>query len=248
MTFALGARGIHGVVLDIEGTTTPIAYVYDVLFPYARSHLRGFLDAHFAGSELDEAARLLRAEWEDDAARAENPPDWRDMERDAHLACLGDYAMWLMERDRKSRGLKLLQGMIWAEGYADGTLHGEVFPDVPAALERWHRARLAVAIYSSGSVQAQESLFSTTPAGDLTRYIGYFFDTEVGPKRSSESYRRISRSLDVPGRELLFISDVGAELEAARGAEFQTLLCVRPGNSVEISRDDEVISTFDDLA
>jgi enolase-phosphatase E1 len=247
VTVALGERGVRGVVLDIEGTTTPIAFVYDALFPYARSHLRPYLDAHFAASDLDEVARLLRAEWEDDVERGEGPPDWRDVERDAHLACLAAYALWLMHRDRKSPGLKLLQGLIWAEGYADGSLRGEVFPDVPPALERWHRDRLTIAIYSSGSVQAQQLLFSTTPAGDLTRFIGHFFDTGVGPKQSPDSYTEIAKSLGLPGRHLLFISDVGVELEAAREAEFQTLLCIRPGNSAEISSRDEVIRSFDEI-
>jgi enolase-phosphatase E1 len=245
--FSLRARGILGVVLDIEGTTTPISYVYDVLFPYARAHIRAFLEEHLDSATLDEALRLLRDEWEGDVARGLNPPDMKDLDRDARLTCLVRYAEWLMDRDRKSSGLKLLQGRIWEGGYADGTLHGQVFPDVPMAMERWHSYGISVSIYSSGSVLAQRLLFGSTPYGDLTRFIGHYFDTEVGPKKDTESYRRIGSALKREPAELLFISDVAAELDAAANAGLVTLLCIRPGNNAEIGVRQEVIRSFDEI-
>ena len=157
--------------------------------------------------------RLLKQEWEDDAAA-------RHESTDAKIRRSGStgYARWLMRQDRKSPGLKLLQGLVWEGGYADGSLRGSVYPDVPPALSRWRDAGLAIAIYSSGSVLAQRLLFSTTTYGDLTIFIERYFDTGVGPKREAASYERIASTMALPPSELLFVSDVIAELEAARDA------------------------------
>ena len=163
MTISLRTRGVRGLVLDIEGTTTPVGFVYDVLFPYAREHISSFVHSHDGQPVLHEPIRVLEREWKEDVARGTNPPDIKDD--------VVAYARWLMDQDRKSPGLKLLQGLIWEGGYADGSLHGDVYPDVPPALERWRDAGLAIAIYSSGSVLAQRLIFSTTTYGDLTRFI-----------------------------------------------------------------------------
>jgi enolase-phosphatase E1 len=203
VTFSLSEHGVRGVVLDIEGTTTPMAFVHDVLFPYARAHLRDFLDA-------DVAARMAS----------------------------------LMDHDSKSPELKELQGKIWARGYADGTLRGEVFADVPPALERWHAAGIDLAIYSSGSVQAQQLLFGNTKSGDLTPHFAHFFDTAVGAKRSRDSYARIADAMHHTPKMLLFVSDVAEELDAARGAGFHVLLCVRPGNGPQSTNGRDVIHDF----
>ena len=224
MTISLRERGVRGVVLDIEGTTTPASFVTDTLFPYADEHLPSYLASHAGQAELEEALDLLSQEWEDDVARGTNPPP-----RDATHWVTG-YARWLMRQDRKSPGLKLLQGLIWKGGYADGSLRGSVYPDVPPALSRWREAGLAIAIYSSGSVLAQQLLFSTTAYGDLTRFVEQYFDTGVGPKREAASYERIAGAMALPPAELLFVSDVIAELEAARGAGMQALHCLRDGD------------------
>ena len=160
---------------------------------------------------------------------------------------LAAYVEWLMDRDRKSPGLKLLQGKIWARGYTDGTLRGEVFPDVPPALERWRFAGISLAIYSSGSVQAQHMLFGTTKFGDLTLRFAHFFDTAVGPKRSRESYERIASEMKQPPGALLFLSDVTEELDAARAAGLQTVLCVRPGNAPHTPGSGDEIRSFDEI-
>ena len=132
-----------------------------------------------------------------------------------------------MDQDRKSTGLKSLQGKIWEEGYRSGELKGEVYPDVLPALERWRKQGIDIAIFSSGSVQAQRSLFRNSVAGDLTRFIRAYFDTTTGPKREPESYGRIAAALERSPPEVLFVSDIAAELDAARAAGMQTALCVR---------------------
>ena len=145
-------------------------------------------------------------------------------------------------------GSQGLQGEIWRSGYRSGELRGQVFPDVPAALERWCARQLDVCIYSSGSVLAQQLLFQTTDAGDLTRFLTGYYDTGIGPKASPDSYRRIAGALDAPAERLLFISDVTGELDAARGAGFQTLLCVRPSNPAARDHSHPVIHTFDEIS
>lgn len=238
MTISLRERGVRGLLLDIEGTTTPVSFVYDVLFPYALEHLSSYVASHVGQPELDEPTQLLRQEWEDDVARGTQPPS-----RDSSPRWVVDYAAWLMQLDRKSPGLKLLQGRIWEGGYADGSLRGDVYPDVPPALARWRDQALAVAIYSSGSVLAQRLLFSTTAYGDLTRFIGQYFDTGVGPKREAESYERIATAMSLPPPSLLFVSDVIAELEAARGVGMQVVHCVREADNSTAN----AVRSFDEI-
>lgn len=233
------------ILLDIEGTTTPISYVYDVLFPYARRALLPYVEAHLDDDQVREALVHLRKEWREDVARGEQPPAWRedarapkgnakgngkaDNDRHARIEPIVAYAKWLMDRDRKGFGLKALQGHITRQGYEDGSLKGEVYPDVPVAFERWRAAGIRLAIFSSGSAMAQQMLFRTTSYGDMTRYLGHFFDTTVGTKRAPESYRTIASQLGCDPERVLFISDVSAELDAARGAGCDTRLCVRGG-------------------
>ncbi|HEV8346692.1 MAG TPA: acireductone synthase [Vicinamibacterales bacterium] len=229
---------VRAILLDIEGTTTPIAFVYEVLFPYARAHFREYLQ----GARDSELIGLLEQEWRDDVNRG--APVFSDRSIDS----LASYIEWLMDRDRKSPGLKRLQGLVWQRGYRDGELKGDVFDDVPPALERWRTRGIDVAIYSSGSVLAQQLLFSTTPFGDLTRYISDFFDTSSGAKTSSGSYARIAAALGRSTEQVLFVSDVTAEVDAARSAGCQVALSVRPGNAPQhVSEGLRVVHTFDEL-
>jgi len=235
-------------LLDIEGTTTPIAFVYSVLFPYARAHLRDYLREHLGDDDARDAARLLREEWTADAARGTDIPAWPNATSAERLAGLETYAEWLMDRDRKSPGLKLLQGQVWERGYEDATLRGAVFPDVPAALAKWRAAGVDVAIYSSGSELAQRLLFGTTAHGDLTRLLTAFFDTAVGGKTFAGSYKRIAAALQHEPKHILFISDVMRELMAAREAGMQVVLCIRPGNPAQEPDDSVgVIHSFEEL-
>jgi enolase-phosphatase E1 len=247
LTFRLHDRDVQAVVLDIEGTTTPIAFVYDVLFPFARAHLRDYLRQHFDDENVREARRLLRAEWSGDVTCAEQPPPWPDDGTDLQVACVAAYVEWLMDRDRKSTGLKLLQGLIWEEGYRAGGLTADLFPDVPPALHRWRDAQLDVAMYSSGSQLAQRLLFGYTRYGDLTGLISRFFDTTVGAKISPDSYRRIADQLGCAAHRIVFVSDVVRELDAASAAGWQTVLSVRPGNAAQPEHSFPVIQSFDQI-
>jgi len=153
-----------------------------------------------------------------------------------------------MDRDRKSTGLKSLQGKIWEEGYRSRELRSEVYPDVPPALERWRRRGVDIAIYSSGSVQAQRSLFSNASVGDLGGFISGYFDTTTGPKTAPDSYTRIAAALHRSPSEVLFVSDVAAELDAARTAGMRTALCMRTPGRAPSTSVHPVIHGFDQLA
>jgi len=202
--------GIRAILLDIEGTTTPIEFVHQVLFPYARARVHDYLE--------QEDIALLAAEYSAEP-RSADLPAWNPEA----------YVYWLMDRDRKSTALKALQGRIWEAGYRVGDLKGkgEVYPDVRPALERWHAAGTTIAIFSSGSVLAQRNLFANTTAGDLSPFLSGYFDTTTGPKRDARSYRQIAATLRLEPRDMLFISDVAVELDAAREAGMRTTLCVR---------------------
>jgi enolase-phosphatase E1 len=208
-------------LLDVEGTTSPISLVYEQLFPYARRHLRAFLQQHASEAQADLAllAEENRAETAADAPRIGA----------GQIADAAAYLLWLMDRDRKSTALKALQGRVWKSGFEAGELVGTVFPDVPEALARWSR-EAKVAIYSSGSVEAQKLLFRHSSAGDLTPYISAYFDTRTGPKTSSNSYRAIAAAMNVATSEIFFVSDSLRELDPAREAECMTRLSVREGN------------------
>jgi enolase-phosphatase E1 len=238
---------ISTVLLDIEGTTTPIDFVYKTLFPYARARSEEFIARHHA----DEEVRAIVSELFGERAKEESP-DAPPLGRagdsvEEQTEAVAAYLRWLMDRDRKVTPLKTLQGLIWEEGYESGELKGEVFPDVAPNLMRWRGEGKAVCIYSSGSVLAQRLLFAHTERGDLTEFIQDFFDTNVGHKTEPESYTKIADALGRRPPETLFISDVTAELDAARAAGFQTLLCVRPGNHARPSPSvHETIHTFDE--
>jgi enolase-phosphatase E1 len=248
MTSSLSTAGIRGILLDIEGTTTPIAFVHEVLFSYARSQAREYLTEHYGSVELLADLAELRKEHAADLNANQRPPAIVDGPRGTQIDSLVAYINWLMDRDRKSTGLKSLQGKIWRQGYLDGTLKAQLFADVAPALERWRCAGLKISIFSSGSSLAQKLLFAHTEAGDLTRFIGNYFDTMVGSKIEVESYRQIAAALSLPAREVLFISDLISELAAASDAGMQTLLCVRPGNRPQsLTEHYRSIQSFDEV-
>jgi enolase-phosphatase E1 len=229
--------GVRVVLLDIEGTTTSISFVYDVLFPFARPRVREFLEG--PGGAQDR-----RALAEEHAREREGAPPWEGHVPE-DVAAAAAYAAWLMDRDRKSTALKALQGRIWEAGYASGALQSHLYPDVRPALERWHAEGRRIAIFSSGSVLAQRLLFAHTPAGDLTPLIAGFFDTATGPKREPESYGRIASALSAEPGAVLFVSDVAEELDAARSAGFRTALCLREGAPPASSH--PVVRSFDEV-
>lgn len=201
---------VDAVVMDIEGTTTSIDFVTDVLYPYAREHLPNFVRRHRNEPEvaaiLDEA-REVGGVWNDEAVVVR-------------------MCGW-MAADRKVTPLKDLQGLIWEEGYGAGELVSHLYPDVAPALRAWHARGIRLYIYSSGSAHAQRLIYGHTIEGDLTPLLSGYFDTRVGAKREADSYRRIAQAIGAPPRHLLFLSDVRAELDAAREAGWQTVWLVR---------------------
>lgn len=236
-------------LLDVEGTVAPVSFVAEVLFPYARAHFEEFLRG--AG---DEIGRMAPGQSHDGTVfadlvmllgenRAETDPDapqilLHQAAQQAEVSMSPEYAVprileyvnWLMDRDRKSTALKSMQGKIWKAGYERGELTSEIFDDVPDAFARWSRQG-KVAIYSSGSIEAQKLFFEFSDRGDLTPLLSGYFDTRTGPKREGESYRAIAREMGLEPGEVLFFSDVVAELDAAREAGCQTRLVIRPGNA-----------------
>ena len=239
MTFRLHDHGVRLVLLDIEGTTTAMSFVYDVLFPYARARLPSYLRAHASEDQLRDVLATLRVEWLEDARKGEQPPDWAL----ADVPAAARYLDWLMDRDRKSPSLKRIQGGIWKAGFDAGELRSELFADVAPAFARWKQNSVDIAIYSSGSVLAQKLIFA-----DVLSSIAAFFDTAVGPTRAVDSYGRIARELRRQPEQILFVSDTPEELNAALDAGYQILLAVRPGNRpVDGPETLDEVSSFDEI-
>ena len=238
---------VRVVLLDIEGTTTPIDFVHNVLFPYARARMQNYLTAQQANADVQADIAGLLAEHAADVGRGLVPPSVDELLSEGRLEPLAAYAQWLMDQDRKSTPLKSLQGKIWEAGYAAGDLLAPLFADVQRAFVRWRGQQRDVCIYSSGSVLAQQLLFAHTEAGDLTTHIRDYFDTRIGAKREAESYHRITSALSAEPSATVFVSDVTAELDAAHAAGLRTVLSVRPGNSEQPRSAHRVINTFDEL-
>jgi enolase-phosphatase E1 len=239
---------IHSILLDIEGTITPIAFVHEVLFPYARSRVRDYLVENLNSSEVLTDIAGFYEEHALDVEHTREPPDVIGGPHDVHLDSIVSYIHWLMDRDRKSTALKSLQGKIWKQGYDNGTLKSPVFEDVPLALDCWRRAGLKIGIFSSGSMLAQKLLFAHTEAGDLTGFIDHYFDTTLGSKTRVQSYFEIASALCTPPNEVIFISDATAELDAALIAGMRTLYSDRPGNApLSPKQRHRVIRSFDDV-
>jgi len=228
----------QAVLLDIEGTVTPISFVHDVLFPYARAHVESFLDSHSNQPEVQTDIRKLRDE------QASDIGELRQLPIDS-IDTVVTYVNRLIDLDRKSPALKSLQGKIWKAGYEDGSLKSPVYPDVIDAFKRWRDAGIKIDIFSSGSVLAQQLLFAHTDGGDLTRYIDQYFDTSIGKKMDPESYAKIAGKLSIDSTQLLFVSDVVAELYAAKEAGMQTRLCIRPGNPPQPASQFQSITNFE---
>ena len=247
MATSTPAMPITHVLLDIEGTTCPVSFVAEVLFPYASAKLGSHLKAH--GDE-PEVATLVAAV---DQAWAEDPHAEAQALRAAQGAgaaraeAVVPYLQGLIARDVKLTPLKDLQGLIWRAGYASGELVAPLFSDVPAALQRWHQAGLVLAVYSSGSVAAQQLLYGHSQAGDLRGLFSHWFDTRTGPKQQSSSYTAIALAMGSAAEQVLFISDSLAELQAAHAAGMAVLFSDRDGNPGRDSGPFERISDYTHL-
>jgi len=240
------ASQVRVVLLDIEGTTTPIDFVYKTLFPYANRKVESFLHEHFAEEAARSLIRDLKAQHDTDASRGLQPPAWRPGDSEAEIGSAVEYVRWLIARDSKCTPLKSLQGKIWQEGFDSGELHGEVYADVPPAFARWWRQGRKICIYSSGSVLAQRLLFRTVQSGDLTPLIAAYFDTQTGVKTAPESYEKIAAALAHAAGEILFVSDAVKEIAAAKASGMHALLCDRDLAST-VRDSAATIRTFDDI-
>ena len=278
-------EGISHLLLDIEGTTCPVSFVAETLFPYASEHLAEYLQLHREDAVVRDLVAEVIRHWQADedpeavallsraisegslpmglsdanalseASGAPGSPlgeaqeaqqdhnldgpnevlpssvePTDDIAGDTAMAAVVPYLRWLIRKDRKLTPLKELQGAIWEEGYARGLLRGPLFDDVPPALRRWNEQGLVLAVYSSGSVRAQQLLYGHSEAGDLRGLFRHWFDTRTGLKQEAASYRRISEAMGVRTERVLFISDVLAELDAAAQAGMQVVCSIRPGN------------------
>lgn len=259
-------------LLDVEGTVAPMSLVTEQLFPYARAHFESFLREGFANlqrrartaeeGDLGEGGLFFDAMMPTMENREEQDPQapriLPDLARspDPHCASMSqayaiphilEYVYWLMDHDRKSTALKSLQGKIWKSGFESGELKGTLFDDVPEAFQRW-AASARVAIYSSGSIEAQQLLFRHSTFGDLTPWIAGYFDTRTGLKTAPASYAAIGAAMHVAPTEIVFFSDAVRELDAAREAGCATRLVVREGNAaVDDPHGHSVVESFQGL-
>jgi enolase-phosphatase E1 len=222
-------NGIRAVVVDIEGTTSSIAFVKEHLYPYARKCIPDYVREHVGAIEdiLDEVRRI-----EGD----------RELETSQLIAVL---LRW-MDDDRKATPLKTLQGLVWQQGFDSGALRAPVYEDAVRALRHWHTQRLKLYVYSSGSVAAQRLLFSHTEQGDMTELFSGYFDTTTGPKLEAESFRTISRSIGLPAETVLFVSDHIGEIEAAHSAGMQAVWVERD-RVAELGGMPDRIRSFDEI-
>ena len=201
---------VKAVLTDIEGTTSSISFVKDVLFPYSRKKLREFVQKH---SEDPQVQRILR--------------EVREIEPGDPVETL---LRWIDE-DRKVTPLKELQGLIWEEGYKSGELKGHIYEDAYRRLKEWHERGIPIYVYSSGSVKAQKLLFGHTQHGDLNYLFSGYFDTKIGNKKESESYRKIAEEIGIKPGEVLFLSDSPEEIEASAEAGMKVIRFAREGEN-----------------
>jgi enolase-phosphatase E1 len=217
------------VLLDIEGTVSDIRFVYDVMFPYAKENMLPFLHQNWGHASTKQAVVAVAND-----AMFDDPKNWLGEEWESNpessIAILSIHLQKLMDSDSKATGLKQLQGLVWQTGFETGKIKAELFDDVLPALQRWQRAKLDIRIYSSGSVLAQKMFFSHTTLGNLASYFSAHYDTLIGPKKECDSYKRIAADSQIDSNEIVFITDVYAELIAAQQAGMQTVASIRQNN------------------
>lgn len=234
----------RGVLLDIEGTTSSISFVYDVMFPYFREHVESYLATAWGEEAVVDCLPVLAADFGKDSV-----DDWMGhIPIEQRPAFVVASVIGLMDDDVKATGLKQLQGLVWKDGFHQGQMVAHLFDDVADVIRQWKNSEIDIRIYSSGSIQAQKLFFGHCVAGDLLDQFGGHYDTTTGPKKDAASYERIAAEFDCAPAEILFVSDVVAELEAARTAGMQTVLSIRPGNHpVEPGHSFESVESFEEI-
>ena len=211
------------ILLDVEGTTTSIDFVHKTLFPYSQSALPTFIEEQSSNKQVQSC--LTQAEATMIAESKETKTSFNNKEIVSQLLT------WI-KNDRKHPALKELQGIIWEDGYRTKAYVSHIYDDVPTALAEWTNQGISVSIYSSGSERAQQLLFKYSKFGDLTKFISHYFDTRIGHKREPQSYHEISNQLKTSPQDILFLSDVEQELDAATDAGLKAIQIVRPGTDV----------------
>ncbi len=209
---------IQAILTDIEGTTTSLSFVKDVLFPYAYERMQSFVVENRTNPAV---AKLI-----DDVRYEVNNPVL------SLSGAIEQLKQWIRD-DKKITPLKAIQGLMWQQGYANGDFTGHVYPDAVAGLQAWHAQGLQLYVYSSGSVQAQQLLFGYSDAGDLTPLFSGYFDTQVGHKREIGAYQHIAQAIGIAPEHILFLSDIREELDAAQQAGMQTCALVRENQATE---------------
>ncbi|MFM8275684.1 MAG: acireductone synthase [Cyanobium sp.] len=242
---------ISHLLLDIEGTTCPVSFVADSLFPYASTQLENYLNSHQQEAVVQELLEQVLQAWRQDPSEQARRLLFKHGGADKldrnQIQALIDYLQLQIRNDRKLTPLKELQGMIWIQGYDDGDLRAPLYEDVPEALRRWHRQGLVLAVYSSGSVAAQKLLYGHTSVGDLSGLISHWFDTRIGAKTDAKSYAAVAAAMDCQPASVLFISDRRAELEAASAEGMAVLFSDRPGNPERDPGTFERITNFEEV-
>ena len=238
---------VRGVLLDIEGTTTPMDFVHTTLFNYAKENVGHFLKENAVRKDILKIVDDLSKMYPSDASVSSDCPGWDGSSTDKKLESAARYCIWLIGRDSKASALKELEGHIWREGYSRGDLRGSVYEDVPGALKKWKDSGKKIYIFSSGSVLSQKLLFGTTEYGDMTRYIEGYFDTSVGKKADRRSYETISDASGIPAHNFLFLSDAPAEINAAVSARFSGILVSRETGSSNAGYSKNTISNYTEI-
>ena len=219
---------IKAIVTDIEGTTSSLSFVKDILFPYARAQLAEYVHAHIQ----DEAIQLIQAD------------SSKEVGQDLSIEQLIIQLIQWIDEDKKVTPLKSLQGLIWEAGYQKSDFKGHVYQDAVDNLQLWKSKGLSLYIYSSGSVYAQKLLFGHTEYGDLNPLFSGYFDTHIGGKRESSSYAKITEEIGLPAEQLLFLSDIKEELDAAKAVGMQTIWLTREGVT-DLDAEHQQVLSFD---
>lgn len=228
---------IRYILTDIEGTTTSVSFVFEVLFPYFKQHFKEYVTQNSSQEFIKDNFELVKKTIQEEENITLN------------FSEIIDKILYWVDIDRKHTALKNLQGLVWKLGYEKGELKGHIYPDVLQNLKKWYENKIQLGIYSSGSVAAQKLLFGSSMEGDLTSYFSHYFDTKVGGKRETLSYQNIfqeiKNKIDILPNNILFLSDIEQELDAAKEANFQTLQLVRA--DTKASQKHNIVYSFDEI-
>ena len=237
------------LLLDIEGTTCPVTFVSEILFPFAERELSHYVTEHESDSNQNRSIQDARREWESDQS-----PESQHLKKQVselqinEVEGLIQYLKHLISIDRKSTALKDLQGQLWEHGYRKGELKSELFPETAECLRQWHQQKISLSVYSSGSIHAQKLLYRHSSSGNLEALFSHWFDTHTGPKKSSESYAIITKELNSSPKNIWFVSDNREECNAALEAGMNTLFSLRASNPDREPRDHRVIESLHEVS